>query len=585
VIVVVLSRPNVTKEGLHVVVARRRVHNAIIGIHLRSSKCYESPCYKMLIGYRQDKTSADIIDGISRIENGFSIIHNKFDSLTNEMNEMKRVQKHILQNLHLTEASLKEEVRDEIQMPSSLYSRGSVTAESQVLTSNESPYGSTPGPQRIIDRMEHPMERMDPRMEQTEAALDDLELPQAIPAEEEEEESGADPGPPKDSSIPINHTTGAARLLLLGPIAEMCKDSLGSSKIKNEKYPIQQETRRGMLRLFGRGEGGDFPPGYDKDPSTDHGDNTPGDAESNASTPPAGEEWGQLGGLTPPGNPTPEITRGGISPEGMPDLSRATCYELARAYLDNINIMHPILNPNHLTSMVEIFLKHIPEDQAKPRQVAQLAGHPTSAGFLGGGGFVRSHPESPGTKRKRSPVSGEYSESPISLLEFKPFHPFRTINTAIVLLVLALGKICLYKGRLPDIVIEKDRDRDRDSSFNSSPTMRNGHLHSPIQTSPMGIPSPSDMDRMQSRSRRTSIEGANPSLPQRAKTRNLDVMPGLSYFALATDILGNQLGGNSLQHVHAYILAGLYHAQLARIMESSAYIANASRILQVILRP
>jgi hypothetical protein len=63
------------------------------------------------------------------------------------------------------------------------------------------------------------------------------------------------------------------------------------------------------------------------------------------------------------------------------------------------------------------------------------------------------------------------------------------------------------------------------------------------------------------------------------------MMPGLAYFAFATDILGNQLGGNSLQHVHAYILAGLYHAQLARIMESSAYIANASRILQVILRP
>jgi hypothetical protein len=531
---------------------------------------------------RQDKASADIIDGIMRIENN---MNTKFDYLTNEINEMRRVQKHIIQILPNAEASLKEEAQDSVQLPMSVYSRGSVAAESQVLTSNESPYGSTPGHHRILERMDIQMERIGPQLERTVAALDQMELPQPTAAEEEEEEeSSGDPGPPKDSSIPINHTTGAARLLLLGPIAEMCKDALTSTKIRNEKYPIQQETRRGMLRLFGRGEGGDFPPGYDKDPSTDHGENTPGDAESNASTPPAGEEWGQLGGLTPPGNPTPEITRGGISPEGMPDLSRETVYDLVRSYLDNINIMHPILIPSHLNSMVETFLKHIPENQAKPKQVTQLAGHAPPVGFVMGGGY-RTNPDSPGAKRKRSPVSGEYSDPLQPMLEFKPLHPFRTINTAIVLLVMALGKICLYKGQLPEIVPEKDKDRDRDSSFNSSPTMRNGYPQSPIQTSPMGIPSPSDMDRTQSRSRRTSIEGGNPAFPTRAKTRNLDVMPGLSYFALATDILGNQLGGNSLQHVHAYILAGLYHAQLARIMESSAYIANASRILQLILRP
>jgi hypothetical protein len=69
------------------------------------------------------------------------------------------------------------------------------------------------------------------------------------------------------------------------------------------------------------------------------------------------------------------------------------------------------------------------------------------------------------------------------------------------------------------------------------------------------------------------------------KPRNLDVIPGLAYFALATDIIGNQLGGNSLQHVHVNILAGLYHGQLARVLESHAYIHQACRSLQVILRP
>jgi hypothetical protein len=522
------------------------------------------------------------MDGLTRFENNFNT---KFDYLTTEMNEMRRVQRHILQNLPNAEATLKEEVRDDVQLGMTAYSGPSVRADSQVLTS-ESPYGSTPGQHRVMERPEHPMERAELQLERTEAVLDQMELPRPR-EEEEEEESGGDPGPPKDSSIPINHTTGAARLLLLGPIAEMCQDAMKSTKIMNEKYPIQQETRRGMLRLFGRGEGGDFPPGYDKDPSTDHPEGTPGDVESNASTPPAGEEWGQLGGLTPPAS-TPEITRGGISPEGMPDLSRGTVWELVRSYLDNINIMHPILIPNHLHKMVETFLNNIPENkQARPKQVVTLAGHAPPVGFLGGGGY-RNNPESPGQKRKRSPVPGEYPELPqhlLELTEFKPFHPFRTINTAIVLLVMALGQISLWKGRLPEIVPEKDKDRDNPgSSWNSSPTMRNGYPQSPIQTPSMGMPSPQDMDRTQPRSRRTSIEGGT-NLPPRAKAKNLDMMPGLAYFAFATDILGNQLGGNSLQHVHAYILAGLYHAQLARIMESSAYIANASRILQVILRP
>jgi hypothetical protein len=484
------------------------------------------------------------------------------------MDEMKRVQRRILQFIPNAEARLKEEVPDSVQLGLPIYSRPSVGAESQVLTSNESPYGSTPGQQRVVERI-------------------DQSRPQP---EEEEEESGGDPGPPKDSSIPINHTTGAARLLLLKPIADMCGNIISHSKIRNEKYPIQQETKRGMLRLFGRGEGGDFPPGYDKDPLTDHGaESTPGDTHSDVSTPPAGEEWGQLGGLTPPGNPPPEITRGGISPEGMPDLSKDTVYELVTAYKDNINNMHPILIPDNLNTMVETFLKYIPDSQAKPKQVSTLvATHAPSAGFVGG----YRNPESPGTKRKRSPAFGEYPEHPQAIWDYKPGHPFRTINTALVLLVMALGKICMWKGKIPDIIPDKEKpDKDRDSSWNSSPTMRNGHPQSPIQsspsmTTPMGMVSPQDMDRTQSRSRRTSIEGGyytGRSLP--SKPRNLDVIPGLAYFALATDILGNQLGGTSLQHVHAHILAGLYHGQLARVMESSAYIGNACRILQVILRP
>jgi hypothetical protein len=84
------------------------------------------------------------------------------------------------------------------------------------------------------------------------------------------------------------------------------------------------------------------------------------------------------------------------------------------------------------------------------------------------------------------------------------------------------------------------------------------------------------------------LDNAYPSLPHRAnhaKPKNIDVIPGLAYFAIATDTIGNQLGGHTLQHVQANILAGLYHGQLARIVESYAYIHKACNSIQILIKP
>ncbi|KAG4427655.1 hypothetical protein IFR05_016861, partial [Cadophora sp. M221] len=271
----------------------------------------------------------------------------------------------------------------------------------------------------------------------------------------------------------------------------------------------------------------------------------------------------------------PELTRGGIDSNGMPDFSRETVNDLVKSYMEHINIMHPILIKSHLDLLVEHFLKSIPESQAKPKQVSSLqVGHTNYSGakFVGSG---CRNPESLGNKRKRSLIKGEYAD-PHVIMDYKPGHPFRSIGSAIVLLVMALGKICQHKGKIPDAW-------HADYVYGSSPTVRNGHPPSPIQSSPgIGITSPLSEERGQPRSRRTSICGAYPA---RVKPRNIDVIPGLAYHALATDVIGNQVAGNSLQHVHANILAGLYHGQLARVMESHAYIAAACRGLQVILRP
>jgi hypothetical protein len=415
---------------------------------------------------------------------------------------------------------------------------------------------------------------------QTSDVAEDLEQP---------EEAG-DPVKPGPSSIPVNHTTGAAKLLLVGPIAEL---AAAANPYKNkdppisfDKYPMQEEMKRGLLRVYGRGQGLDRPPGYEKDTLIDHAvEGTPSDTTSDPPTPPPGEEWGQVGGLTPPPEDTPISRLGiesqiglGVNSEGLPDMSPDIVRRLVASYMSNMNNMHPILVRSRLDSLVEVFLKTVPQESHPKRKKHSLES--VSAGFIGAPVV-----ESPGAKRKRSPTVMSESYEPQSIWH-KPGHPFRSISTALVLLVLALGSICMHKERIPELV----SDKEAEDWENSSQASRNGHPRSPLQTHSSvpdvtGLPSPQDADRMQPPSRRISVD-TPPARPGRGnRLRNLDVIPGLSYFALASDIIGNQVGGNSLQHVHVNILAGLYHGQLGRVLESHAYIASACRSLQVILNP
>ena len=464
--------------------------------------------------------------------------------------KVQTLQKALFHSPSGAEESINQEIK-EAESPITTFARPSVGgSDSQIRPSTEvSTSLSAPAPRLVPEREE----------------LDD-----------EEEEESSDPVPLGEPSIPVNHTTGAARLLLCGPIKELMAPIVEFSRIKNEKYPMVQEERRGLIRLFGRGEGMDLAPGYGQDPLTDHAsENTPRDPYSDVSSPP-GEEWGQLGGLTPPSN----MQQREIGPDGMPDFDRAVVLDLVQSYLDHINIIHPILIPRRLYRLVEYFLKFIPDGTMEQQKaVAQFTQSSADS-------------ESPGAKRKRSPSPGEYIDMHNSW-GFIPGHPFRSITTALVLLVLALGKICKHKGKIPDVISDRDF-RESDSAYGSSPRLKNGYPTSPLRGycspptwgPPSSLASPNKGEPIQPQNRRPSAEPATfgaETLPLRP--RNLDVIPGLAYFALATDIIGNQIGGNSLQHVHVNILAGLYHGQLARVLESHAYIHQACRSLQVILRP
>lgn len=571
-----LSRQNATKGGPIVAVARTREPPASIETPPQSST---PPSFTILLrtgvepyanNTRVDKASADIMESLFRLEAGLKQIDGRLARLEGDAPRRSSEQEEEFTSYTQdAEARLKQELHDDIAVP--LFEREPAGSQSPHSAKAEPVLAATPG--------EYPAPA---------TVEEELNVLPAPAADEEEEEVGDDVRPGKPS-IPVNHTTPAARLLLEPAIAKLAQGIIMQEKIKNEKYPILQEARRGVLRLYGRGEGVDRPPGYEREPLVDYGsESTPSDANSDVSSP-AGEEWGQVGGLTPGADDnSPPVQRGTvIDTEGMPDFSRDTVIKYVESYNKNLNIMHPILVPRHLNALVDMFLRSIPASNIKPRQGDGVAGYASNirgptASFVGSS----RNPESPGQKRKRSPVvAGESPEVPGSA-DLKPGHPFRSISTALVLLVMALGEICEHKRKIPDISYLQNDDQ----SVAGSPQMRNGHPRSPAQTSPTlsastGLPSPHDGDRIFSRSRRTSSDGTPYFVKNRTKTRNLDIIPGLPYFALATDILGNQNGGNSLQHVHANILAGLYHGQLGRVCESHSYINNACRALQHILRP
>ena len=68
-----------------------------------------------------------------------------------------------------------------------------------------------------------------------------------------------------------------------------------------------------------------------------------------------------------------------------------------------------------------------------------------------------------------------------------------------------------------------------------------------------------------------------------AGPRNLDVIPGIAYYAKAAEILGDQGDGNDLIHAQMFLLAGLYKGQLARVKESMSWYNMAGRAIAILL--
>lgn len=312
------------------------------------------------------------------------------------------------------------------------------------------------------------------------------------------------------SSIPVEHSTGAHKLLRWRWIKHLL-----SPDIYDEDYVMSLEEDRGLIRVYGLGEGDDA--------SEDVGTDSPRgwDEKYTSRASPSGP--------CPPSVAPPSSSPGLDVSSGIITTEPETVRRYHQSYLENMYRLHPFFNEIDLARKVENFIKAYcpPKNPAMSPVVSA---------------DVEDVPR--GAKRKRS---GDGSQGPWRATHPRPNRRRveRTIDNAVVLLVLAVGSICECRDglRLPQ-----------------------------HQSDAFVLP-------VDSQGRLTSRGGLDAR-----RLRNLDVVPGLAYYAYATDILGNLQGAVRVPHVQSALLAGIYAGQLAHPFQSHGWIFQAARACHVLNR-
>ncbi|EMT72603.1 Activator of stress proteins 1 [Fusarium odoratissimum] len=524
----------------------KRVSQACDNCRQLKAKCDETkPCttckekdmeckYRDPVPKATDKAQANILEGLGSVQTSLNSIMRHLGRFDQRLTKMESLlPKNLATSALKTESSVEDEYK---RAPASPYVTNGTSVDPYYNDAHRDHPSSEPMPLRMM-------------------------------AEDEMEVEPGPPVPPGEPAIPINHTTLAGLLLEWPSIRELTKHHVEREGVQCiSEYPISQEQSRGVLIVHGQGE--DAHPSRQAREPTNHGNLEMADDSSNMASPSPADDWGQPGGLSPPDQVG---YKGGVLVDGNPDFSEPKVWAYVESFKENILNMHPIIQPKLLDYWVKDFLYNLTASQP----------HPAKAQIHKPNMLVA------GSKRKRPPELDGFeppTPSPPS-----PCRPDRSIHTALVLAVLALGKVCLHRDNVPDVVHPTEPVPHRSSALCNGaipPSPSQGfppRYSSHSQSS--GLPSPTEPDR-NIHSRRSSIHGTSAFRSGYSLKKNYEVIPGLEYFAYATDILGNHTGAyNNMKNVYANIFAGLYHGQLGRPMESFAFIHRASHKLQVIMRP
>ncbi|PYH95408.1 C6 finger domain protein [Aspergillus ellipticus CBS 707.79] len=389
-----------------------------------------------------------------------------------------------------------------------------------------------------------------------------------IVGQELERAEGEKPVPGEDGelSIPVEHTTAAHKLLAWPSIK-----SLLEPREYDEDYVMKLEEERGLILVYGRGEGHDTSESTIMSfSSTSHPNLDP----IYGNNIPANGTWGpganQNGTQFKPRSDALDET-GIFTTE--PEVVR----RYYQSYLEHVHKLHPFLNQGELGQKVEGFItKYCPQKSPVPANILNS----TSAADI-----------QRGAKRKRScetlQGAGCDVQYPPSFRQDRPTggRIEKSLENAIILLALALGSICEIRGAVPGPVTDTPVDFRKERI--PGPSSRS--MLSPADTDSVNHSQGSYYSQTKSHSFSSTVDGRKgsldrPTFPDNRHLRNVDVIPGLAFYAYASQILGSLQGANGLQHVQAALLAGLYAGQLAHPFQSHGWIYQAARACQVLVR-
>ena len=214
-----------------------------------------------------------------------------------------------------------------------------------------------------------------------------------------------------------------------------------------------------------------------------------------------------------------------LGPDGNLRMDKESMDTLLRSYLGHIHILHPFIYDGALKKLFALSYRKISSCEGSVSsyekehlQVLEMTGTPASSNAK-----KRNYSSDSGPEAKTT------ADNPLE----------ETLDMAIVLLVMALGKICLHQGFFSN---SKSRRIGRDSAgMISDRRVRSGDqlLHS---------------------------------------------IPGLLYFQKATQILGPYRGSVRLSHIQANVLASLYAGQVACTNQSWAWLSQACTACHLMYR-
>ncbi|KAM3413937.1 hypothetical protein BST61_g10608 [Cercospora zeina] len=425
----------------------------------------------------------------------------------------------------------------------------------------------------MMDKMDQLESRLRRIEQNTQSQSQTNQASHAIGRAEQEPSSTDEEQASNSRSFLEDHRTAPQKLLLLWPAL---RPLLQESGVEHNAGYVMEAEDRGVLRLWTGGEALD-----ENDGTHPGGPDSPARSEDNGDATLLDGRWGVGGFPVTPGSTSgqSEPGVGGLKANGQIDLDASTINQLFDSYVKNIHIMHPFLEKRRVRKMLDAFIR------------LHGSGRPRATFAVGNDNYPNERP----FKRQRSNGSGANNAPGTTLSDSDVTRDVATEKSpanAIIFLVLALGKICLHRKPLPPPVpcsklqantLVSHQISGSRGFVASSPVSTN---NKPSPMSPMSTPttqptppSVAHMRAQDSRSRRSSVDGS-PSAPS---PRNMDVIPGLAYYARAAQILGEQSDGNDLVHAQMFLLAGLYKGQLARVKESMSWITMAGRAVKILL--